>query len=227
MLNDVLDLDAGFYDNDLLTEQMRWLSGLLVGGAKLDERRVPARWVGHEDALTLQLNLLMAEMRLRRIPTPEPLKTTAESILWPVQPAMPLSEQFALLSRRAADGKTGRIALPKGVHDLWACFKYSVLARNHQAYTRFGQRIATRAITFEVLLEEMVGACRVAPRAGGMRNAVQHMWGYVSRFSTRDPNQAAPADLLAEVQFHAMTNDVTYLRNSTALGELSAWLAIS
>jgi hypothetical protein len=226
-VNFLADLSPGFFDDDLLGEQMRLVSAYLdsksIGKVK-PPSSLPLYWHGYEDALAVRTNELMAEMQLRKIPTPDWIRLTDEAIVWPVLPEKSLMEQYAFLVERADKGKTGRIRLPRSPHELWASYKYSTLARNHKAYLQFGQRIATRTIDFPLLLPQLTSICRVKPALGCLRNSLQHMWGYVSKYSTLDPNKASLAELLAEVQLQAVEHADAYLLNSTSLSELAAWL---
>lgn len=220
---EIFDLDPGFLDDEWLSAQMRLVMGL-SSADDAARQRLPECWQGHEDALVLRLNQLIVEMRMRGQATPEPLPLTAESVIWPARGATPLEEQVARVGERARSGRVGRIRLPRNDHELWASYKYTVLARNHQAYLRFGQRIAARAIPYETLWYEMINASRVAPTPGGVRNAVQHMWGYVSNLSAVNPQVGSLQALLVEIQRLAVAHQVSYLLNSTALGELMAWV---
>ena len=139
---DIFDIDPGFLDDAWLAAQMRLLVGLVTADDATQRQRIPVCWQGHEDALRLRLNQLIAEMQLRGLATPEPVRLTEESIIWPVNGTRPLAEQVAAVAARAEAGQPGRIRLPRNDHELWACYKYSVLARNHQAYSRIGQQVA-------------------------------------------------------------------------------------
>lgn len=223
--NRIFDLDAGFLDDELLSGQMRLLVGLVsTDRGRSAGDRLPIEWQGHEDALTLRLNQLMGEMTLRGMAVPGEVKVTSETIIWPPLAAQALSEEISYIAARATEGKKGRIRVPRNDHELWATYKYSLLARNRQAYESFGRRVAARAVPLETLWLAMVNASRVAPQEGGIRNALQHMWGYVSEHSTLSPQVDDLDALASEVQRLARTHEVSYLINSTALGELRAWL---
>lgn len=226
-MNFLADLSPGFFDNELLGEQMRRVSVYMDSksyGTTTPKSTLPLYWHGYEDALAVRINELMAEMQLRKIPTPEWIRLTDEAIVWPVVPEKSLMEQYTFLVERAKQGKVGRIRLPQSPHELWASYKYSTLARNHKAYLQFGQRVAARSIDFESLLSQLSAVCRVQPSIGCLRNSLQHMWGYVSKFSKVDPNKATLVGLLAEVQLQAVEHADTYLLNSTSLSDLAAWL---
>lgn len=223
--NAVFDVDAGFLDDKLLAEQMRLVSGLLnAGQTNRTGSHGPLAWQGHEDALALKLNQLMEEMRLRDHAVPGNVPVTDEAILWPTLDAGSLAEQLAGLTARVTQGQAGRIRLPKNDHELWASYKYSVLARNTKAYTVFGQRVASRSIPANQLWLSMVSASRLAPAKAGLRNSFQHLWGYVSGHSKLSPQTQDLASLASDIQTLAVKHQVSYLMNSTALGELRAWL---
>ncbi|PIE43444.1 MAG: hypothetical protein CSA50_04850 [Gammaproteobacteria bacterium] len=224
----LIDLPAGFMDDKLLTEQMRRLSVLIDQSSPQAASAVvlPEHWFGFEDALVMQMNLLIAEMRVRGIATLDWFKLPKSTLLWPSRFAPSLEEQFAMLRERERKGLCGRIKLPVQIHDLWASFKYSVLARNHKSYLHIGRLIAGRKIEFFDLLRDLVVICRVPPKRGSMVNSVQHMWGYIAARSTLDPNQAELADLLLEVQRITLETKEPYLYHSTALGELVGWLSV-
>lgn len=221
----IYDLDAGFLDDELLAGQMRLLVGLVsTDRAKSASTRLPQRWQGHEDALTLRLNQLIGEMILRGLAVPGDVSVTDEAILWPPLEREALMAQLDELKERASRGLKGRIRLPRNDHELWASYKYSVLARNRQAYERFGQRVAARNIPLEELWLTLVNVTRVAPPATGVRNALQHMWGYISAHSSLSPQIEDMPRLALDIQQQARRHDVSYLTYSTALGELAAWL---
>ena len=176
-MNVLLDLAPGLFDNELLAEQMRKVS------AYLDEKNLavpvpvaamPEHWRGYEDALGVRINELMAEMRLRKMPTPDRIALSEDAIIWPTSTEQPLVDQFDFLRSRVALGKLGRIRLPKSTHELWASYKYSTLARNHRAYLRFGQLVATRSIDFDDLLVQLAAVCRVLPASGSLKNALNN-----------------------------------------------------
>ncbi|MGB5217311.1 MAG: hypothetical protein WBN66_03330 [Smithella sp.] len=64
------------------------------------------------------------------------------------------------------------------------------------------------------------------PAEGNLRNAVQHMWGYVSpyaSFSAKKLEGMSPRELISAIRHLALQHDIIYLKESTALGEFSAW----
>ena len=221
-MNQIWDLDAGFLDDELLTEQMRLLSGLINDQSNRD-KRLPAHWISHEEALVVRLNQLIAEMRLRDIATPEYQRIYSGTVIWPVRLQEPLNDQLRRLAERREKGLQGRIALPTNEREVWAIYRYSVMARNHNAFISLGQQVASRQISFDDLLLEVVHAARAEPHQPDVQNALQQMWGYVSAHSFIRPNEVGNTELLAEVQLLAKQNNSEYLLKSTSLGELAFW----
>ncbi len=221
-MSQIWDIDAGFLDDELLTEQMRLLSGLINDQANR-EKRLPSHWVGHEDALIIRVNQLMAEMRLRDIATPEYQAVYEGTVIWPARYPFSLQDQLQTLAKRKEKGICGRIGLPSNERELWAIYRYSVMARNNNTFLVLGQQIASRNITFDDLLVEVVHASRAQPNPPDMKNALQQMWGYVSAFSCVRPNEVGNIELLKDAQLLARQNNAEYLLKSTALGELGCW----
>lgn len=221
-MNQIWDLDAGFLDDELLTEQMRLLSGLINDQSNRD-KRLPAHWISHEEALVVRLNQLIAEMRLRDIATPEYQRIYSGTVIWPVRLQEPLNDQLRRLAERREKGLLGRIAVPTNEREVWAIYRYSVMARNHNAFISLGQQVASRQISFDDLLLEVVHAARAEPHQPDVQNALQQMWGYVSAHSFIRPNEVDNTELLAEVQLLAKQNNSEYLLKSTSLGELAFW----
>ena len=221
-MNQIWDLDAGFLDDQLLAEQMRLLSGLINDQTSL-VKRFPSHWVGHEEALVVRLNQLIAEMRLRDIATPEYQAIDQGTIIWPARFNEPLNDQLQKLALRSEGGETGRILIPSNERELWAIYRYSVMARNHASFLSLGQLVASRQIAFDDLLLELVHIARAVPYQPDMQSSLQQMWGYVSAHSFIRPNEVNDTELLKEVQLLAKQTKAEYLLKSTALGELAFW----
>lgn len=221
-MNQIWDLDAGYFDDELLTEQMRLLSGLVNDQTSRD-RRLPGHWVSHEEALVLRLNQLIAEMRLRDIATPEYQRIYQGTIIWPARLQDPLNDQLKMLAERNSRGLHGRIAVPVNEREIWAHYRYSIMARNHNAFISLGQLVTSRQVSFDDLLLEVVHATRSVPQQADIKNALQQMWGYISAHSFVRPNEVNNVELLAEVQLQAKKHSSEYLLKSTSLGELAFW----
>ena len=75
---------------------------------------------------------------------------------------------------------------------------------------------------------ELVEILRIQPGEGGVRNALQHMWGYVSEVDNENNNGNVESwslkKLLALTQENVQKVNEPYLSQSTALSELMLWL---
>ncbi|MCW8888903.1 MAG: hypothetical protein OQK25_07565, partial [Gammaproteobacteria bacterium] len=75
---------------------------------------------------------------------------------------------------------------------------------------------------------ELVKLSRIPPDERGIRNALQHMWGYISEVPNSnckgDINSWSLKKLLTLTQENVKISKEPYLTNSTALSELMVWL---
>ncbi|WP_376695531.1 YbgA family protein [Wenzhouxiangella sp. EGI_FJ10305] len=119
----------------------------------------------------------------------------------------------------------GRIRLPDSVQLLWRQHKYSALARDERGYRQTGPDVAQGRIGFEALAAKLNAWLSEPPGPGGLRNAVEHMWGHVSERAERMRADVGdePLVLLAEVGHEAVRQDNRYLLEQTALTELFGW----
>jgi len=68
---------------------------------------------------------------------------------------------------------------------------------------------------------------RKPPPIGGLRNALQHMWGHVSDgpYTLKGEVESwSLSRLLEEIQRRSLTREEPYLTSSTALSELKVWI---
>ena len=128
--------------------------------------------------------------------------------------------QFAFLTTRYT-GAAGRIPLPRDQQQLWAQHKYSVMARDPARAKQIGREVAAGALSFDELAVLLVHILRSPPGAGRLRNALEHMWGYVS---TPGEKPGESARLLRLTVERAWARHITYLMQSTALGELAVFI---
>jgi hypothetical protein len=229
----IWDVSAGYLNRQSLLGEHRELHGLhsiLVNG-KTGYARHPEtrRWVGCVSGLAQRHALLVAEMRLRGYCDRTPLDSGGGRMRWPAIFIDPPREQYALLTGKYRGREAGRIPLPRGVHDLWAQHKYSVMARDPEAYRVIGRRVARmrRGADFAPLAEEMIVLLRASPTRPRLLNALEHMWGYVARAATPEERAAAgasPAGLLRTTCELAVRSKQPYLLASTALSELSVYV---
>lgn len=227
----IWDIDPGYLNRQSLLGEHRELHGIvsiIVNGKKGYARHPETlRWVGHGWALKQRHSQLVCEMTLRGFTHQSPVVTRSKKYKWPTTFIDTPDRQLQILKAKYIDKERGRIPLPNNEQQLWSQHKYSVLARDPGSYRVLGRRIASREGDFQELALELTEILRRPPSAGGIRNAVQHMWGYVSGDSCSSKstiNGWTSRRLLRETQVRAMASDNRYLCHSTALAELMAWL---
>lgn len=230
----VWDLAAGYLNRGSLLGEHRELHGLrsiLVNGKKGYSRHPETlRWVGCLSGLDLRHGLLAAEMRLRGYVDHTPVGAASRSLRWPDTYVTEPGDQISLLRKKYVGKASGRIPLPRRTSDLWAHHKYSVLARDPDEYRRIGRWAASKAAALHerALAKELVEILRVPPSKGRLSNALEHMWGYVTKEATAEEARSStesPARLLKMVVQIASRLQEPYLMNSTALSELEAFLS--
>lgn len=185
------------------------------------------RWKEFLSALALRHDLLVAEMTLRGYRHNSPLPLTAHHERWPTTYVDPPEHQFLLLREKYRGREPGRIRLPKNAQQLWAQHKYSVLARDPKLYQEIGRRLADKCVQCAQFAQELTELLRRPPSPGGLRNAIEHMWGYVSEYAVPDERRRASRSLLVMLKLTqqlAREHSVLYLWHSTALSELDVWI---
>lgn len=223
----IWDVDPGFLNDQSLLGEHRELHGIfsiLIHGKKGYSRHPETlRWQGHLPALAVRHALLVAEMGLRNFRHHSPLPIQSEKVVWPELYIDLPDRQYAILQEKYRDKKPGRIPLPRGVQPLWTYHKYSVMARSPEEYRRIGPLVAAGGLTLPDLADELVGLLRTQPTPGRLRNALEHLWGYVADYSEYKPDPADQLAMLNEIGRLAKEHQVQYLLESTALGELLCW----
>lgn len=124
------------------------------------------------------------------------------------------------------DGDAARIPAPRNAQERWAQHKYSILARDPEAYREFGQRVAA-SLDEETLARELAAVLQQTPAPGRLRGALEHLWGYVATVATHDERRLAGTGLdgmLVATQSIVVRTGQPYLLASTALSELRAFL---
>lgn len=224
----IWDIDPGFLNDKSLLGEHRELHGIvsiLINNKKGYSRHPETlRWRDALGGLMVRHHLLAAEMKLRGFNHRSPVNNDNLAMVWPREWINPPGDQYRILGEKYHDRPAGRIPLPRNTQELWARHKYSVMARDYNAYRRYGSEVAAAKINFPQLAQELVGWLRMAPASASLSNGLLHMWGYVSRLSEEKPASLTPARMLAEIQRVVMgIEGVWYLRQSTALGELAYW----
>ena len=187
------------------------------------------RWINFGWALGQRHRLLAAEMNLRGYVDRTPVLMKTQRLIWPEVFVDPPVTQLSILAEKYKDKEHGRIPLPKNLQQLWAQHKYSVMARDAAEYKRMGLLVASQKTGngMSDLYQELVLLLRCPPGEGNLRNAVQHMWGYVSPYtshSCKAIERKTIYGLSKEIQHLVFLHDVFYLKESTALSELLAWM---
>lgn len=182
-------------------------------------------WASARGGLALRHALLAAELELRGHRHNSPVPFSIAETPWP-SPAEPPAAQLRHL---AALNESGRIPISFHAQHLWAQHKYTILARDPAAYKAFGRRLVGAhkdPHVWDTLANDLSLFLRTMPTPGGVRNAIEHMWGHVSRHATPEERQQARQSLhamLALTQRLARRHD-RYLWHSTALSEMTIWV---
>jgi hypothetical protein len=227
----VWDVSAGYLNRGSLLGEHRELHGVhvILAEGKQGYSRHPEtrRWVGATTGLAERHALLAAEMALRGYTdrTPIPRRRAAT---WPVTFVTDPGDQFTLLRAKYERLAAGRIPLPRNVQELWAQHKYSVMARDPDAYRQFGRAVARMRSrdALRELARDLVLALRAVPPAGRLHNALEHMWGYVSDAATEADRQCTRDGtrlMLLTIQRLAVAIRQPFLLSSTALSELAVY----
>ena len=227
----IWDINPGYLNRQSLLGEHCELHGIVSiiingnnGYAKHPET---IRWIGYGWALKMRHKQLACEMALRGYTDKSSVPACSNKGQWPDIYIDYPDQQFRLLKEKYTNREEGRIPLPKNEQELWSQHKYSVLARNPELYKKIGRNVSKTAVGFVKLSRLLTDILREQPTEGGLRNAVQHMWGYVSDSSVEgraDITNWPLRKLLSETQKRAMVYNVKYLTSSTALSELMAWL---
>ena len=224
----IWDIDAGFLNSPSLLGEHRELHAIdsIIVNEKRGYARHPEtlRWKGYRGGLALRHAMLVAEMRLRGFKHHSPLEIRGTGSRWPPSFLDEPGEQYGILREKYRHRDGGRIPLADGIQTLWARHKYSVMARDYNRYRTIGPLVARRGITFAELARELTANLRTEPPARSLENALLHLWGHVSKYTEARPCADAPATLLRAIQELSFRHTVSYLIQSTALGELAAWI---
>lgn len=204
-------IDAGYWPDEWLRVRLR-RTGCVAGS--------PGRSACWPERIAAEMGLrrLVSEPRHDGHPMPEIASSGHDTA----------SRQFQSLEHAAGADGPGRIPVPRDAQVLWAQHKYSLLARDQGRYRELGRALARGGPGFAELTSELTRWLGTAPTRTGLRNALQHMWGHVAQ--REPPGRHVVTDwplprLLAETRWRAMAGADDYVRQSTALGELAAWLA--
>lgn len=229
----IWDVNPGYLNRQSLLGEHRELHAIvsIIKNEKTGYSQHPEtlRWQGFGWALNRRHTLLAAEMNLRgyRDQSPVSLKTTAGK--WPDVFVDPPAEQLNILAGKYKTIEQGRIPLPRNVQQLWAQHHYSVMARDEAEHKYLGGWVASRKSGKGVMdiYPELVCLLRCPPVPGNLTATIGQMWECVCAYVPCTGNTAdlkTPGALLKKIQRLAFLHDIAPLKESTALGELPAWM---
>ncbi len=228
----IWDINPGYLNRQSLLGEHRELHGIvsIIANNKKGYSRHPEtlRWVEYGWALTTRHKLLAAEMELRNFNERSPVSMDANEGVWPTIYIDPPGKQLDILKEKYQDREKGRIPLPRTAQELWSHHKYSILARDIGLYQEIGRTVAKMRPDddFSSLFQRITEKLRCAPFPGGMKNAIQHMWGHVAEEYSDSRQQVADwscNELFGKMQQLAVKMEEPYLMHSTALSELKIW----
>ena len=232
----VWDVNPGYLNRQSLLGEHRELHGIVSifmhnkkGYAKHPET---LRWVDCTWALRIRHQQLVSEMNLRGYTDKTPVSADfAKNVNnWPKKYIDEPFKQFLILSEKYKEKESGRIPLPKTAQQVWGQHKYSLLARDVELYKKIGKEVSVMKPTqdFSRVARLLTESLRKHPSEGGLRNALQHMWGHVSnKFPSFEgfAEDLSLKNLLDEIQRRTLECREDYLLHSTALSELAIWLS--
>ena len=227
----IWDINPGYLNDQSLLGEHVELHGLfsVIINNKTGYSQHPEtkRWFKLLGALNIRHDLIVSEMYLRGFKHNSPIKVIDKNILWPNKYIDEPLNQFNILTEKYKNKNQGRIPLPVSSQFLWSQHKYSVMARDLNIYKKIGNYVSNMNPnqSFSDLSKELVELLRIKPSLGGIRNSLQHMWGYFKKEKNiLDINSLDLGSLLSHIQEYAYKNENKYILNSTALSELRIWI---
>ena len=229
----IWDINPGYLNNQSLLGEHRELHAIvsILSNNKKGYSKHPEtlRWKRCGWALKQRHKLLKTEMLLRGFQDKTPVGLRSNKGKWPSMYIDKPGTQYKLLTKKYSKKAQGRIPLPKSTQELWAQHKYSVLARDIQLYESIGKLVAIskKLELFQELSEELTNILRTKPLSGRISNVLQHMWGHVSEYSSKsnkDIDLKNTKSILSEIQELTFKHNINYLKYSTSLSELGAWI---
>ncbi len=179
---------------------------------------------------------LCSEIRLRKLMQVDDMYYEVAKIIKDLQKAdefefkaSDIYSEMKFLRDTYTKSTAGRLKIPKNTQELWAQHKYSIMARDYNLYKSIGIRVGKNKNPFYIdeLLYLLSKELRTIPKEGGIRNALQHMWGYISKYSMikkSEVNNLSLTSLYHEIRKHTLARKQEYLMQQTALSELEMWI---
>tara|TARA_Y100000590_G_scaffold107030_1_gene121765 strand:- start:1992 stop:2681 length:690 start_codon:yes stop_codon:yes gene_type:complete len=227
----IWDINPGYLnDKSLLGEHVE-LHGIvsIITNKKKGYFKHPEtkRWVNYIGALHRRHKLIVCEMKLRSFNHNSPIKININTNIWPIKFIDTPFKQFDILSEKYKNKSKGRIPLPISAQHIWSQHKYSVMARDIKKYKEIGQYVSkvNPNQCFSDLSNDLVELLRIKPSLGGIKNSLQHMWGYFKKDNTNINVRGLDLrKLLSIIQELSYEKKEKYILESTALSELEAWI---
>lgn len=231
----IWDVSPAYLNRQSLLGEHRELHGLvsvLINNKKGYSRHPETlRWVDHGWAITMRHRMIAEEMALRgyKDRTPVLIGNNKEGVFPAIYIDNPYN-QFKILESKYVDKEQGRLPLPKNAQQIWAQHKYSIMARDVNLYKILGQTVSAMKSTddFSELVDLLYDKMKIIPNTGGVTNALQHMWGYISEQVEEDIGRnitnCSLRELLQHIQCYALSTKKAYLINSVSLSELGVWI---
>ncbi len=141
-------------------------------------------------------------------------------------------KQFEELEECYKTETDARLKVPKNIQTLWMQHKYSVMARSVSLYKEIGSFISknNKAEHFPKVYSILTNELMKRPKPNSIFNVLQHMWGYISDFSSVKKSEVSKLDLhsfFIEIQKSTLKVNEKYLMQQTALSELEVWILMS
>jgi len=227
----IWDVNPGYLSRASLLGEHRELHGLLsiIDNNKQGYRKHPEslRWLDNRPALAFRHDLIVAEFNIRGYKDNTPVNIDFENLIYPKSFIDLPHIQLDILRNKYLNKNEGRMPFPKNTQELWAQHKYSIMAHSINDYKKIGKSLTSLKAKDKIeetylLLQKLL---MKTPSLGAIKNTLQHMWGYVSKYSNIiDINKETNIKLLYEIRRLSLENDVVYIKNSSALNELEPWI---
>ena len=103
------------------------------------------------------------------------------------------------------------------------------MARDEAEYKYLGGWVASRKTGkgIDNIYPELVSLLRCPPAEGNLRETIRHMLIYVRAYLSSSETaieRGSTQNILKQIRRLAFLHDIVYLKESTALGELQAWI---
>ena len=228
----IWDINPGYLnDKSLLGEhvELHGLVSIIVNNKKgYSNHPETKRWVDFPWALNKRHQLLCSEMKLRGFNHMSPLIIKNNEQNWPQEYIDIPSDQFKILFDKYKNKKKGRIPLPDSAQKIWSHHKYSIMARDFNEYKKIGRSVSNIKPNdpFSSLVVDLIELMKAKPLKGGLRNALQHMWGYFKKDNLVDIDVESLSliELLNIIQKLAYQKKEKYILESTALSDFEVWV---